>query len=59
MHLRWDYAEEVGGTRMTWIQDFELDKDFGTPLEKVLENMQNHTRRNQLNIKKFIEQLPD
>lgn len=58
MHLRWNYVEEAGGTRMTWIQDFELDKAFDMPLEKALENMQNHTRRNQINIKKFIEQLP-
>ena len=24
MHIHWRYAEEPGGTRMTWVQDFAM-----------------------------------
>ncbi|RFU84708.1 polyketide cyclase [Streptomyces triticagri] len=56
MHLRWTYgAEPGGGTRMTWIQDFELDEAFEVPLPTVLERMQRHTEENQNLIREKIE----
>ncbi|WP_016909137.1 SRPBCC family protein [Streptomyces xiaopingdaonensis] len=55
MHLRWTCEPRPSGTRMTWIQDFELDEAVPTPLATVLERMQKHTVENQANIKKQIE----
>jgi len=56
MHLRWSYeAAPEGGTRMTWVQDFELDPKFDVPLPTVLERMNRHTRENQGSIKQQIE----
>lgn len=57
MHLRWSYAPHGTGTEMTWVQDFELDSKLDKPLAEVIENMQKHTRQNQLNIKEYIEGL--
>jgi aromatase len=55
MHLKWTCTPVPGGTRMTWIQDFELDEKFTVPLPTVLERMQLHTRQNQAGIKQKIE----
>lgn len=56
MHLRWSYEPVPdGGTRMTWVQDFELDPRFDVPLPTVLERMNRHTRANQSSIKQRIE----
>ncbi|MBV8539480.1 MAG: SRPBCC family protein [Pseudonocardiales bacterium] len=55
MHLRWTYEPVPGGTRMTWVQDFELDDTFDVPLPTVLERMVAHTRQNQDAIRDKIE----
>lgn len=56
MHLRWSYEPApAGGTRMTWVQDFELDPEFDVPLPTVLERMNRHTKENQTSIKEKIE----
>ncbi|WP_210574347.1 SRPBCC family protein [Streptomyces sp. GESEQ-4] len=55
MHLRWSYQAVPEGTRMTWVQDFELDEKFDVPLATVLERMNTHTRQNQAGIKQKIE----
>ncbi|MEV4335018.1 SRPBCC family protein [Streptomyces sp. NPDC049597] len=55
MHLKWTCTPVSGGTRMTWIQDFELDENFTVPLPTVLERMNTHTRENQVRIKEKIE----
>ena len=55
MHLKWSYAPVTGGTKMTWMQNFELDPAFQTPVEIAIENMQIHTQQNQKHIKRLIE----
>jgi aromatase len=55
MHLKWTYEQVDQGTRMTWIQDFELDEKFDTPLPTAVERMVAHTRENQQGIKEKIE----
>ncbi len=55
MHLKWSYKPTPEGTLMTWIQDFELDPGFQTPVEVAIENMQIHTQKNQQRIKRMIE----
>lgn len=55
MHLKWSYMLAPEGTLMTWMQDFELDPGFHTPIEVAIENMQAHTRQNQQRIKRLIE----
>jgi aromatase len=55
MHLKWTYEPVPGGTRMTWIQDFELDDKVDVPLPKVLERMVTHTKQNQDAIRDKIE----
>jgi aromatase len=55
MHLKWSYVPVPEGTRMTWMQNFELDPAFETPVEAAVENMQEHTRKNQQRIKRLIE----
>jgi aromatase len=55
MHLKWSYVPVAEGTKMTWMQNFELDPAFQTPIETAIENMQTHTRQNQLRIKHLIE----
>lgn len=55
MHLRWTYEPVSGGTRMTWVQDFELDDKVDIPLSTVLERMVAHTKKNQVAIRDKIE----
>lgn len=55
MHLRWTYEPVPGGTRMTWVQDFELDDKVDVPLPTVLERMVAHTKKNQGVIRDKIE----
>jgi aromatase len=55
MHLKWTCTAIPSGTRMTWVQDFELDETFTVPLDTVLQRMQTHTVENQVNIKEKIE----
>lgn len=55
MHLHWSYEQVAEGTRMTWVQDFELDENFDVPLATVLERMQRHTKENQDLIRQKIE----
>lgn len=55
MHLKWTYESVPSGTRMTWVQDFELDDKFDVPLPTVLERMVAHTRENQSSIRDKIE----
>ena len=55
MHLKWAYTPAPEGTRMTWMQDFELDPGFQTPVETAVARMQTHTQQNQQRIKRLIE----
>jgi aromatase len=55
MHLKWTYEPVPGGTRMTWVQDFELDNKVDVPLSTVLERMVAHTKQNQGAIRDKIE----
>jgi aromatase len=55
MHLKWTCSADPGGTRMTWIQDFELDVNYGVSLDAALQRMNTHTRENQQRIKEEIE----
>lgn len=55
MHLKWTYERVAGGTRMTWVQDFELDDKVETTLQEAIERMVAHTRKNQVVIRDKIE----
>jgi aromatase len=55
MHLKWTYQPVSDGTRMTWVQDFELDAKFGVPLGTVVERMVTHTKQNQRTIRDKVE----
>jgi aromatase len=55
MHLKWTYEPVPGGTRMTWVQDFELDDKVDVPLPTVLERMVAHAKKNQGVIRDKIE----
>lgn len=55
MHLTWTYRPVVGGTEMTWTQDFELDPAFEVPEATVVERMDAHGRDNQHRIKGLLE----
>jgi aromatase len=55
MHLRWTYRPSGHGTHMTWVQDFELDPTFETPVAVMVNRMNEHGRHNQLRLKMFLE----
>lgn len=55
MHLNWTYAHDGAFTRMTWMQDFELDPKVEIPISQVIENMNTHTQKNQERIKLTLE----
>jgi aromatase len=40
---------------MTWVQDFELDPRFETPVSVMVSRMNDHGRHNQLRLKMLLE----
>jgi aromatase len=55
MNIYWHYAEEPGGVRMTWIQDFHMKPEAPVNDEQMTERL-NHNSPIQLNvIKKKVE----
>jgi aromatase len=44
MHIRWTYAEEEGGTRMTWFQDFTMKPDAPVNDEQMVERINRNSR---------------
>jgi len=55
MNIFWNYQTENEGTRMTWIQEFEVDESLMDKEEKFLNFITEHTKENQLRIKEIIE----
>lgn len=58
MHLTWTYEPTSEGTRMTWIQDFEMDSKAPVTNEQVMVRMTNHMEKNQEHFKHVLENLP-
>jgi aromatase len=55
MHIKWTYEEVAEGTKMTWIQDFEMDPKSGYTDEQAVDHINRHSSVNMENIKKLIE----
>ncbi|MEW6606374.1 MAG: SRPBCC family protein [bacterium] len=55
MHLKWFYEEVPQGTKMTWIQDFEMDSESGYTNEEAENAINEHSKVNMERIKKIIE----
>lgn len=55
MHLFWHYEKVGGGTKMTWVQDFEMDPSSSYTDEKAVEAINQHSLSNMETIKKLIE----
>lgn len=44
MNIRWTYAEEAGGTRMTWFQDFEMKPDAPVNDQQMVERINRNSK---------------
>ncbi len=55
MHLTWRYEPIEAATRMTWIQDFEMDPKAPVTDEQALAGMLEHMAKNQVRFKQVLE----
>ena len=55
MHIKWIYEEVLQGTKMLWIQDFEMNPEAGYSDEKAEQLINQHSKDNMEKIKKIIE----
>lgn len=55
MNLFWEYREAPAGTRLRWVQDFELKADAHTDDAGMTEHLGRSTRVQQQHIKECIE----
>lgn len=56
MHIHWTYAEEAGGTRMTWRQDFAMRPDAPVNDEQMTAHLNGATPGQMRAIRERIEQ---
>ncbi len=55
MHITWLYAEVPGGTKMTWVQDFQMDPASGYTDEQFEGFINKNTKVQMVSFKEKIE----